>query len=204
MTIETKPPVNADLTLDGAVDQLKYLFFDISAKLAGLHYSLAHLAGTGNLDLETNWDMQHELVDMYEDLYVSTASFVRDDEKDTIDRPPVEEYYSDGRNIVQKFDAPDGEEAAWPHNRFCLGDGGPAELPRTTRFWLRAPWDHTVVCPNIEDLPMAMTYGGRSRPSGRLFRPRPLQGPNVIAGPSDYVRRLNEVRQATEEFGGRE
>ena len=50
MTMETRPPINPDLTLDGAVDQLQYIFFLLSERFARMQYALAALAGMGDLD----------------------------------------------------------------------------------------------------------------------------------------------------------
>jgi hypothetical protein len=191
MNMETRPPIDPDLTLDKAVDQLKYMFFLFSEGFARVQYALATLAGTGTLDPRVSERLQTDLVDMYEDLYIQTLSFVLDHEKDTTDRPFADEYYTDGRQIIKKFHDPEAE-SVWEHNSFCCGDGAVAEFPITTRYWLRAPWDHTPTCPDIKDLPTVMTSGGRSVRAPRgVSLDAPVQ-------PTDYARAFAKIRAARE------
>ena len=58
MTMETRPPIDPDLTLDRRSISSSTIFFLLSERFARMQYALAALAGTGNLDPQTSWRLQ--------------------------------------------------------------------------------------------------------------------------------------------------
>jgi hypothetical protein len=95
-----KPFINPDLDLDRAVDQLKYLFYELSPIIARLQLALAEAGGTGKMDPDESERQQGHLITLWETLYINTLSFTRDDAHDNGVEPDSDECPSGSRSAV--------------------------------------------------------------------------------------------------------
>jgi hypothetical protein len=151
-----KPFINPDLDLDGAVDQLKYLYYALSPMIAKLQFRLGELAVTGKMNTEECLRLQDDLLTLWEELYINTQSFTRDDAHDDGTTPDSDEYYSDGRRICIKIHPRNdqAEDDHWP----VLGDGAIAVFPYGTSYFVRTPSDHDETVPGPDKF-STMTIG---------------------------------------------
>lgn len=106
-------------------DLVKHGYFVTCKEIADLQYKLAVLAGTGRLDPELSFDLQHHLFNLYDGL---TSRLLRI--CDIADPNGDEDHYADGTKIVDKTVTDPEAERDWPWNEFCLGDGAVAEFPQ--------------------------------------------------------------------------
>jgi hypothetical protein len=129
---EPLPPVNSNV--DDIADQAKHAYAIATQTLAAMHYRLAELAGTGQLDPDEGFNLQWQLVRVWEQMYFGTLCAVRDE--DTVDSTWAEadNTYSDGRGVMTQSRIEPVEESdfCWEYNKFMVGDGAPNEHPRGT------------------------------------------------------------------------
>ena len=126
------PPVNPYIHV--VADEAKHAFAVGSQIIAETQYRLAELAGTGRLDPDESFDLQKDLVDVYEVLYAGTLCAVRDSTTPDDTWNEADNTYSDGRQVINQIRVEPHEESdyCWEHNRFMLGDGAPNEFPMGT------------------------------------------------------------------------
>jgi len=128
-----KPAVNPDV--DDIADRVKYGYAKVTQGLADVQHRLAELAGTGKLDPDESMSLQCKLVDLWQDLYSGTLCVVRDWDTDDRTWDWSDNTYSDGAEVVSpgpgdnRTDAQRADQAAWPYNEFCLGDGAVEDMP---------------------------------------------------------------------------
>jgi hypothetical protein len=130
----TPPPVNPDV--HNIADRAKHEYATGTRLLADTQYRLAELAGTGRLDPEVSWELQHRLLAIWMALYAGTAWAVRDEDTDDSTWDDADNTYSDGRQVLVQIRIEPEEiaDTAWGHNNFCLDDGAVRAHPRGTIY----------------------------------------------------------------------
>lgn len=128
-----KPAINPDV--DSIVDRIKYGYAVCTKGLAEMQHRIAELAGTGKLDPDESMDLQHQLLEIWQNLYSGTTCAVRDWDTDDRTWDWADNHYSDGSEVMtpgpgdNRTDAQRAAEAAWEFNPFLLGDGAVEDMP---------------------------------------------------------------------------
>jgi hypothetical protein len=141
-----RPPVNPNVHV--IADHAKHAYYTCTRILADVHYRLAELAGTGQLDAAESMRLQDDLFFVWQELYSGTLCAVRDEDTDDY-WYEADNTYSDGRQVMTQI-RPKGWEQVdfnWEHNQFALGDGAIDEFPRgtTSRIAPVRPADENVI-----------------------------------------------------------
>ncbi|GJO02321.1 hypothetical protein NJB18091_37090 [Mycobacterium marinum] len=130
-----KPAINPDG--DDVADWAKWCYAHGTARLAALHYRLAELAGTGQLDADESLDLQSILNDVSEYLYWGTTSAVRDWSTDTPDWD--DGHYSNGGQVMNQKRIEENAANHWEHNSFLFQEVAVLSYPMGTVSTIAAP-----------------------------------------------------------------
>lgn len=128
-TVPRRPMVNPDV--DEIADEAKHGYATGTKLLAEMHYRLAELAGSGQLDPEESMTLQDSLIAIWEQLYYGTVFAVRDIFNHEWTDDEADNTYSDGRQVMTQVPRnPEQPDVNWGREQLVSWDGAAVIHPR--------------------------------------------------------------------------